>query len=159
MVYTIGPTGYEVSLRCFQQDNLEHTDDKQPLSLLVKELSLKWMCHEIFYLYFLLFEPIWSSNKEVKIISNSVTILLRYSNFYGNSTLHIVNDTAEPKRQHFSKPDFSSFMFDYLGKIETEFENILACFVRGPDRFESWKSRDKLPLKSLKYFQESANMV
>ena len=95
------------------------------------------MCHEIFYLYFLLFEPIWSCNKEVKIISNSVTILLRYSNFYGNSTLHIVNDTAEPKRQHFSKPDFSSFMFDYLGEIETELENILACFVRGPDRFES----------------------
>ena len=129
------------------------------LSLLDKDLSLKGVCHEIFYLYVLFFEPFWSSNKEVNIFLNSVTILLRYSNFYWNSTLHIVNDTAEPKRQHFSKPDFSSFMFDYLGKIETEFENILACFVRGPDRFESWKSRDTLPLRSLKYFQESANMV
>ena len=46
------------------------------------DLSLKGVCHKIFDLqFFLWFKPIWAPNKQAKIFSNLVSILLRYSNF------------------------------------------------------------------------------
>ena len=35
---------------------------------------------------------------------------------------------------------FSIFVIEYLGEIETEFENSL--FIKGPDGFEAWKKLD-----------------
>ena len=49
------------------------------------DLSLKGVCHKIFDLqFFLWFEPIWAPDKQAKIFSNLVSILLRYSNFLKN---------------------------------------------------------------------------
>ena len=40
---------------------------------------LRGVCHKIFCLHFLWFKPIWAPDKQSKVFSNSVTILLRYS--------------------------------------------------------------------------------
>ena len=42
---------------------------------------------------------------------------------------------------HTAELNFSNFLIEYLGKIETEFENIAACF-RGLHVFESWKKME-----------------
>ena len=47
---------------------------------------------------------------------------------------------------HTAESNFLNFVIEYLGEIEPEFENILACFIRCLDGFESWK---KLEVKNL----------
>ena len=39
---------------------------------------------------------------------------------------------------HTVESKFSNFVIEYLGEIETEFNNTLAC-AGAPDGFESWK--------------------
>ena len=41
---------------------------------------------------------------------------------------------------HTEESNFSIFVIEYLGEIETEFENSL--FIKGPDGFEAWKKLD-----------------
>ena len=49
---------------------------------------------------------------------------------------------------HTAESNFSNFVIKYLGEIEIDFENTLAClvFIRGPDGFESW---NKLEVENL----------
>ena len=56
---------------------------------------------------------------------------------------------------HTSESNFSNFVIEYLGKIETEFENTLARLSGAQmgsnhEKTEGRKSRDTLPLKTLK---------
>ena len=42
---------------------------------------------------------------------------------------------------HTVEWNFSNFVIEYLGEIETEF-NFFCLFIMGPDRFESWKKME-----------------
>ena len=66
-------------------------------------------------------------------------------------TLTSCEKSLKYKKWKFTKPkfdsaesDFSNFMIEYLGEIETEFKKSIILFITGLDGFESWKSRDTL---------------
>ena len=55
---------------------------------------------------------------------------------------------------HTAESNFSNFVIKYLGKIETEFENTLACLSGAQmgsnhEKTGGRKSRDTLPLRGL----------
>ena len=78
--------------------------------------------------------------KQAKVFSNSVSISPRYSNFW--KALRCASHRGV--KLHTAESIFSSFVIEYLGEIETEFKNTLACLSgaqMGSNREKNWRSK------------------